>query len=98
MKWFWIVLGLCAALVLGCDEGAVVLDRDEPTRTPVERNLPPDEFDAPIPRSIRARVQQHPKRAEPVCERACARAQAEVKRVGPADTPWGWECVCIRSG
>jgi hypothetical protein len=102
MRWFWIVLGLCAAGVivaalvniLGCgDIEPSPVDGDVMT-TIVEEPIGPRIESAPLPSNVRARVQQHPGRAAPTCREACERVGGKLYKVGPADTTLGWECLC----
>lgn len=95
MRWLWICLGLC--VFLGCEEGPPPVTVDHPDAaipTIEEAPVGPRIGPAPLPSNVRARVQQHPSRAEEACRRVCANANGEIYKVGPADTPHGWECLC----
>jgi hypothetical protein len=110
MKWVWIVLGLCAVGVvatvlvtlLGCGEAEVSTAPVAQPREPVSI-VHGDLSDLPVGSSIgppyvgpraMARVRRHPDQAKQVCSKACAAANGHFYQAGPAETRWGWECLC----
>jgi len=90
MKWFLVLLIIP---FLGCGE----LPQEIPeVEIPLEENEVA--FPAPLPSNIRVRVKQHPERAEGACKKVCEQAGGRMHKLGPANNPVGWECLCSKEG
>lgn len=90
MRWAWIVAAVGVAIAIGCGEPepGIPTVSEDPAGPVIAQVL--------FPSNIRARVAQHPERAERVCRRACERMEGRLYRLGPVDEPPGWECWCSR--